>query len=89
MLEAYGVGTPVLGSDLGGIPELIDEGSTGFLANSGNVASFAEKLTKFSELSDSELEDMGRAGREFVEQRFTREHYLQALLDVYNDLGVS
>ena len=89
LLEAYGVGTPVLGSDLGGIPELIDEGTTGFLATAGDVASFAEQLTKFAALSDTDLENMGRAGREFVEQRFTREHYLQALLGVYADLGVS
>ena len=33
LLEAYGVGTPVLGSDLGGIPELIQTGVTGYLAN--------------------------------------------------------
>ena len=88
LLEAYGVGTPVLGSDLGGIPELIQPGTTGELATAGDVTSFAEKLTALAERSDAELSHMGRAGRTFVEERFSREHYLQGLLDVYGELGV-
>ena len=89
LLEAYGVGTPVLGSDLGGIPELIDPEVTGYLATAGDVASFAEQLTRMAELSDTDLSEMGRAGRNFVEERFSREHYLSGLLDVYAELGVA
>ena len=89
LLEAYGVGTPVLGSDLGGIPELIKPGETGYLATAGNVDSFAEQLTVMNTLSNDELSNMGRAGRQFVEERFARSHYLQALLDVYEELGIS
>ena len=89
LLEAYGVGTPVLGSDLGGIPELIKPGETGYLATAGDVDSFAEQLTTMNALSEDELSNMGRAGRQFVEERFARSHYLEALLDVYAELGVS
>ena len=88
LLEAYGVGTPVLGSDLGGIPELIDPEVTGYLATAGNVTSFAQQLTAMAELSNADLEEMGRAGRAFVEERFSREHYLTGLLDVYEELGI-
>ena len=89
LLEAYGVGTPVLGSDLGGIPELIQPGITGFLATAGDVDSFAEQLSAMAALSTNELEEMGKAGRSFVEDRFSREHYLAGLLDVYAELGVA
>ncbi len=89
LLEAYGVGTPVLGSNLGGIPELVDVGTTGYVATAGDVKSFAEQLTTYQNLPDSTLEEMGRAGRVFVEERFTREHYLAALLEVYAELGVA
>ena len=89
LLEAYGVGTPVLGSDLGGIPELIQPGVTGFLATAGDVDSFAEQLSAMAALSTNELEEMGKAGRSFVEDRFSREHYLAGLLDVYAELGVA
>ncbi len=89
LLEAYGVGTPVLGSDLGGIPELIVPGETGLLATAGSSASFAEQLTTMQNLSDGELGDMGRAGRTFVEERFAREQYLEGLLDIYRELGAA
>ena len=61
LLEAYGVGTPVLGSNLGGIPELIQPGITGELATAGDVSSFAEQLSAMNSLPESELSEMGRA----------------------------
>ena len=61
---------------------------TGYLATAGDVSSFAEQLTAMAELSTADLEEMGRAGRAFVEERFSREHYLSGLLDVYAELGV-
>jgi glycosyltransferase involved in cell wall biosynthesis len=89
LLEAYGVGTPVLGSDLGGIPELIRSGETGRLATAGDVASFAEQLTAMQELGGTELSEMGRAGRTFTEARFTKQHYLDGLLAIYQELDVA
>ena len=89
LLEAYGVGTPVLGSDLGGIPELIVENETGLLARAGDVTSFAEALERYDAMNDSEVAEMGRAGRRFVEERFSRELYLQGLLDIYTELGAT
>lgn len=88
LLEAYGVGTPVLGSNLGGIPELIRPGETGLLAEAGNVESFAEQLSAYANLDDATVSEMGRAGRLFVEERFGRDRYLQGLLDIYSELGV-
>ena len=88
LLEAYGVGTPVLGSDLGGIPELIREGETGLLATAGDASSFATQLSAMQAMSNDELETMARAGRAFVETRFTRERYLEDLLGIYAELGV-
>ena len=89
ILEAYGLGTPVLGSELGGIPELIVPGETGLLAQAGDVNSFAEQLGTMQELTSAELTEMGRAGRAFVETRFTREQYLEGLLDIYRELGAA
>ncbi len=89
LLEAYGVGTPVLGSHLGGIPELIIDGQTGLVAQAGDVTSFATQLRQYADMSNDEVADMGRAGRRFVEERFSRELYLEGLLDIYNELGVS
>jgi len=43
-LESLKVGTPVVGSDFGGIPEQIEEGVTGYLFPVGNAAALAEKV---------------------------------------------
>ena len=86
LLEAYGVGTPVLGSNLGGIPELIVENETGLLAQAGDVDSFATALKRYDDMSDADVATMGEAGRAFVEANFGREQYLQGLLDIYAEL---
>lgn len=88
ILEAYGVGTPVIGSDLGGIPELVVPGETGLLAAAGDVDGWAARLRLLADRPDDELAAMGRAGRAFVENGFTRERYLEGLLDIYAELGV-
>ena len=61
LLEAYGVGTPVLGSNLGGIPELIIEDQTGLLAQAGDVDSFAAAMRRYDEMTDAEIAEMGQA----------------------------
>ena len=45
-MESQMFGTPVLGADIGGIPELIREGETGELFKSGNVYELEEKIKK-------------------------------------------
>ena len=44
VLESLLLGTPVLGADIGGIPELIDAGITGELFESGNKEDLKEKI---------------------------------------------
>lgn len=46
VMESIMVGTPVVGADIGGIPELIDEGKTGFLFESGNAGEMTAALHK-------------------------------------------
>lgn len=44
VVEAMATGTPVIGSRVGGIPDMIDEGQTGFLTPPGDEAALAEKM---------------------------------------------
>lgn len=44
VLESQALGTPVIGANIGGIPELIDDGHTGLLFESGNVYALKEKI---------------------------------------------
>ena len=47
VMESQMYGTPVLGARIGGIPELIEEGRTGELFESGNAEDLKNKIRKF------------------------------------------
>lgn len=49
VIESISLGTPVVGSKMGGIPELIEEGKTGELFTAGNVDELISKLDKILE----------------------------------------
>jgi glycosyltransferase involved in cell wall biosynthesis len=89
VMEASALARPVIGADIGGIPELIREGETGFLFNSGNVESLVETLTKVQRLPSSQLQRMGAAGREWMRAEFSPAAYRDRMLGLYGQVGVS
>jgi glycosyltransferase involved in cell wall biosynthesis len=89
VLEAYALGKPVLGATIGGIPELIREGETGFGFVSGDVDSLAATMSNMAARSDAAVEDLGRCGRLWIEREFTAEAYRDRISSIYRELGVS
>ncbi len=84
LLEAMGLGLPVIASDVGGNPELVSDGRTGLLAPPRDVAAWAERLQRL--LGDAALrERLGQAGRALVRQAFTLERTAQRTEAVYRD----
>ena len=55
VLEAFSCGIPVIGSNLGGIPELVDDGVDGFLFEAENVNDLYNKMKKISEADNNEM----------------------------------
>jgi len=88
ILEAYATGRPVIGANIGGIPELIRDGETGALFKSGDVDELAGLLVRFKEMPDSEVMEMGKMAYEYVSEKFTAELYMNKMLALYADLGV-
>ena len=86
LLEAYAFGTPVVGADIGGIPEMISAGETGWLFESGSTGSLADALNKVNHLSDADLESAGRAARLHVEQHYTPAIYRDSMQQLYSEL---
>ncbi len=87
VLETYALGRPVLGANIGGIPELIRQGETGDIFKSADVESLSKIMLRYAKLADNEIETMGREGRKWVEQNFTAERYRENLLRLYTSLG--
>lgn len=88
LLEAGALGKPVVGADIGGIPELIDTERTGWTFPSGDAEALAELLTRIDAMPDAQLQAMGSAARDHVATHYTRERYRDAMLAVYAELGV-
>lgn len=88
ILEAYASGTPVIGADIGGIPEMI-EPATGWTFRSGDVEDLAARLTEVAALPASVLLEKGQHGRELAEREFNRQNYVDGVLGVYRGLGVA
>lgn len=82
ILEAHALGKPVIGANIGGIPEGIDENENGLLFEPGNVEQLAEKIRYLYERKDL-CEQMGRDGRAKVEMN-RRDHY-ERLIEIYDE----
>ena len=80
-MESIMYGTPVVGARIGGIPELINDGETGYLFESGNAADFENKINMI--LNDDENAE--RMAQNCSMTRFdTVEKYCDKLLKIYN-----
>ena len=82
ILEAFALGKPVIGARIGGIPELVKDGQTGYTFESGNVRDLQEKIEALSKMR-SDITEMGRTARQFVEKEFNPEIHYQRLMEVY------
>lgn len=89
VLESFAMGKPVIGADIGGIPEMIVPGETGWAFPSRDVQALAATLGEAFGAPDSRLEGMGVAARARVQAEFTRDRYVNAMLDLYAGLGVA
>ncbi|MHA6795993.1 glycosyltransferase [Pseudonocardia bannensis] len=76
LLEAMAVGRPAVCTAVGGMPEMIEEGVTGYLVQPGDPTELAERLlTLFGDRARARA--MGVAARERLEGEFTLERSLQ------------
>lgn len=89
VLEAFSLERPVVGARIGGIPELVVEGSTGLLFESGNVADLTRALRAVISMPKSTLDALGANGRCLVQTSYSRATYVESTLDVYRSLGIS
>jgi glycosyltransferase involved in cell wall biosynthesis len=86
VLEAYALGRPVIGTRIGGIPELVVDGQTGALVEPGNAEMLAEALATLASLSSSARASLGAAGRAWIAWEFSPDRYLDRTLALYEAL---
>ena len=87
-LEAMACGVPPVASDVGGLPEVIENGVSGILAPPGDVEQMAERAAALLKAPE-EAEAMGRAARLRAVERFDRSIGIAAYESAYRKLLVS
>ncbi len=86
VLEAMAWRIPVVVTRVGGLPDLVEDGVTGFLVEPGDVEGMEQALTRLAEDPDLCLR-MGKAGRAKVEREFGVEQMVEAHLSMYRSLA--
>ena len=88
LIEAMGAGIPVIASPVGGIPEVVVDGATGFLVGAGDTQSLRRALERL--LADRALaRRVGEAARQAVFSKFDARRAIGVVEDLYEALGVS
>jgi glycosyltransferase involved in cell wall biosynthesis len=86
VLEAWAASRPILATKVGGLPQMIQDGSNGELYEFGDLAALVEKMNALLR-SPERARKMGEAGRRWVDARFSlaamakeyRRHYVELL----------
>jgi len=85
LLEAMAMEKPVVGTAVGGIPDLIEQGMNGYLVSPGSEKELAAAVLKI--LDDKSLAlKMGQAGRRKMTDRFSAESMVRSIENVYSEL---
>jgi colanic acid/amylovoran biosynthesis glycosyltransferase len=82
LMEAMANGRPVLAPAITGIPELVLDGTNGFLYRPGSLEDFVARVA-LVHYSQSALGPLGRAARQHVLQHFNREKNLAAFCNLF------
>ncbi|HWR25746.1 MAG TPA: glycosyltransferase [Methanosarcina sp.] len=86
VLEAFACQIPVVATDVGGIPELMVDGETGYLVPAKNPSELSEKINKLLE-DEHKRKKMGEFGRQSIIQRgLTWEAHAKKTVNIYSEV---
>ena len=81
VLEAMSAGKPIITSNLGSLPELVQDGVNGRLVEPGNVTAIAKSIELLS-MSPDQIKIMGENSRLLFEQKYTETVHIEKLKEV-------
>ena len=87
IVEAFAAGTPVVGTRIGGIPELVADGVTGFTCEPGDVATMADAMVRGAEtfLDAPVYVRMQESCRAYVRENCSRDKFMDQLVELYEE----
>lgn len=82
-LEAMAMGVPIVASKVGGLPELVEDGRTGFLCEAGDTEAFCRCIATLSRQRELR-EGFGRAARQKAELEMSRDLMQRQYVDLFS-----
>ena len=86
LLQSLAKGKVVIASRIGGLPELIDDGTTGFLFEAGNADDLCSKINHVFSINRDEYEAMSEHISKVAYERHNWEQYADFLIEEYKKL---
>jgi glycosyltransferase involved in cell wall biosynthesis len=83
IIESYSVGIPVIGARIGGIPEIVVNGKTGFQFESGNVEDLKSKINCADQLTAEAYTKLSQGTLNFAHDNLSLENYYPRLISFY------
>lgn len=82
ILETLAMGKPIIGSNLGGIPELVKNNKNGLIYKYNNDDELAEKMNKLFE-NKNLADELGKGAKKIAEEEFSKERYYTEIMNIY------
>ncbi|MGH7498431.1 MAG: glycosyltransferase [Gemmatimonadales bacterium] len=86
LLEAAAAGLPVAATRVGGVPEVVEDGSTGALVPAGDPTALAGAMAAIEALSPDARMSMGARGQALVERQYSTDRLMERWERLYSDL---
>lgn len=83
ILESFAYGKPVIGSNIGGIPELVENNINGYLYDPGNIEQLSSIMNDFKKNPKLSY-NLGINARSKVEEKFNKSIYYQKIMKIYS-----
>ena len=79
------IGRPIIGSQIGGIPELIENKENGFVYEYNDIDELAEKMKTLFD-NNEVANQQGRMSRKLYEEKYSENIYYNKILEIYTNL---
>lgn len=86
VIETLCIGKPVIGANIGGIPELVKDNENGFIYKYDDVNELAEKMKVLFE-DDKLVKKFSKQAKEIAKEKYSKENYYKKIMKIYNKVS--
>ena len=82
-IETQALGKPIIGANIGGIPELVKDKENGLIYKYDDINELVDKMNILFE-NDKLVKEYSKNAKEFAKKEYSPENYYKKLMNIYN-----